>query len=170
MATGPSHGRTYDEQRFSPLDSINAGNVGQLGLAWYADVDSDGAQEGTPLAIDGKLYVVTAWSRVKAYDAVTGKLLWSYDPQVPRETQIKACCTVASRGLAAWGDRLFLGALGRAPHRARSRHGQARLERHDRRPDEELFRDRRAARRERPRHRRQWRRRSPWRARLCHGL
>jgi quinohemoprotein ethanol dehydrogenase len=106
-----SHGRTYDEQRFSPLTAINAGNVSRLGLAWYADVEPDGAQEGTPLVIDGTIYIGTAWSRAKAYDAVSGKLLWSYDPQVPRETQIKACCTVATRGLAAWGDKLFLATL-----------------------------------------------------------
>ena len=33
-------GRTYDEQRFSPLDQIDASNVGELGLAWYADFDT----------------------------------------------------------------------------------------------------------------------------------
>src|SRR5690606_1006762 len=33
-----SVGRTYDEQRFSPLAQINDGNVGRLGLAWYADI------------------------------------------------------------------------------------------------------------------------------------
>ncbi len=69
-----SGGRTLDEQRYSPLAQINADNVGQLGLAWYADYDSNRGQEATPLAIDGVLYVSTAWSRVKAYDARTGKL------------------------------------------------------------------------------------------------
>ena len=33
-----SHGRTYSEQRFSPLAKINKDNVGQLGLAWFADL------------------------------------------------------------------------------------------------------------------------------------
>ncbi len=103
----PSYGRTYDEQRFSPLDAINAGNVSKLGLAWYADVDSDLTQEGTPLAIDGKLYVTTAWSKAKAYDAATGKLLWAFDPKVPGETLAKSWDAFA-RGMAAWGDRLFL--------------------------------------------------------------
>ena len=32
-----SYGRTWDEQRFSPLQQINDQNVGRLGLAWYAD-------------------------------------------------------------------------------------------------------------------------------------
>ena len=43
-----SYGRTYDEQRFSPLTKINDANVGQLGLAWFADLDTDRGQEATP--------------------------------------------------------------------------------------------------------------------------
>lgn len=106
-----SYGRTYDEQRFSPLDTINTANVGTLGLAWSADLDTARGQEATPLIIDGKMYITTAWSKVKSYDALTGKLLWEYDPKVPGETGVKACCDVVNRGVAAWGKRLFLGTL-----------------------------------------------------------
>jgi quinohemoprotein ethanol dehydrogenase len=106
-----SYGRTYDEQRFSPLTEINAGNVGKLGLAWSADLDTARGQEATPLVIDGKIYISTAWSKVKAYDAATGAPLWDFDPKVPGETAVKACCDVVNRGLAAWGDKLFLGTL-----------------------------------------------------------
>ncbi|MEJ2088030.1 MAG: PQQ-dependent dehydrogenase, methanol/ethanol family [Gammaproteobacteria bacterium] len=101
----------YEEQRFSRLASINRDNVDGLGLAWFADLDTARGQEATPLFIDGVLYVTTAWSKVKAYDAATGELLWSYDPEVPGETAVKACCDVVNRGLAAWGDRLYLGTL-----------------------------------------------------------
>ena len=104
-------GRTYDEQRFSPLDKINAKNVSTLGLAWYADMDTARGQEATPLVIDGKIYVSTAWSKVKAYDGATGKLLWDFDPKVPGATAVRACCDVVNRGLAAWGRRLYLGTL-----------------------------------------------------------
>lgn len=106
-----SYGRTYDEQRFSPLADINDSNAGQLGLAWYADLDTARGQESTPLAIDGLLYTTTAWSMVKAYDGATGKPIWAYDPKVPRETVVKACCDAVNRGLAAWGDRLFVATL-----------------------------------------------------------
>lgn len=106
-----SHGRTYSEQRYSPLDGVNRENVGQLGLAWYADMDTARGQEATPLVIGGKLYLTTAWSKVKAFDAATGKPLWEYDPEVPGETAVKACCDVVNRGLAAWGDKLFVGTL-----------------------------------------------------------
>src|SRR5690606_27829197 len=75
-----AHGRTYAEQRWSPLAQIDAGNVSGLGLAWYADLDTNLTQEATPLAIDGKIYVSTAWSKAFAFDAVTGERLWHYDP------------------------------------------------------------------------------------------
>ncbi|MEO0419790.1 MAG: PQQ-dependent dehydrogenase, methanol/ethanol family [Pseudomonadota bacterium] len=106
-----THGRTYSEQRFSPLTKINAQSVGELGLAWYADMDTARGQEATPLVIDGKLYLTTAWSKVKAFDAATGEALWDYDPNVPGETGVKVCCDVVNRGVAAWGDALFLGTL-----------------------------------------------------------
>ena len=106
-----SYGRTYDEQRFSPLDQINQSNIKDLGLAWSADLDTARGQEATPLAIDGKIYITTAWSKAKAYDALTGKLEWEYDPKVPGERAVAACCDVVNRGFAAWGDKLFMGTL-----------------------------------------------------------
>jgi len=96
-----TYGRTYSEQRFSPLTQITGENAGKLGLAWYADLDSIRGQEATPLVIDGVLYVSTAWSIVKAYDAKTGRLLWSYDPAVPRALGVRGCCDVVSRGALA---------------------------------------------------------------------
>jgi quinohemoprotein ethanol dehydrogenase len=106
-----SYGRTYDEQRFSPLDTITTENVKDLGLSWSADMDTARGQEATPLVIDGKIYITTAWSKAKAYDAVSGKLLWEYDPKVPGERGVAACCDVVNRGFAAWGDRLYMGTL-----------------------------------------------------------
>lgn len=104
-----SVGRNREEQRFSPLSRIHTGNVQQLGLAWYADFDTNRGQEASPLMVDGVLYVTTAWSKLYAFDAVTGKPLWSYDPKVPGATGIKGCCDVVNRGVAAWGGRIYLG-------------------------------------------------------------
>lgn len=106
-----SYGRTWSEQRFSPLNDINRKNVADLSLAWYADLDTARGQEATPLVIGGNLYTTTAWSKVLAFDAATGEELWSFDPEVPGETGVKACCDVVNRGLAAWQDKLFLGTL-----------------------------------------------------------
>ena len=101
-------GRTPDEQRFSPLTQINTDNVNQLSLAWYLDFDSSRGQEATPLAIDGVLYFSTAWSKVKAVDARTGKLLWAYDPKVPGEFAGRGCCDLVNRGVAAWKGRIYV--------------------------------------------------------------
>jgi quinohemoprotein ethanol dehydrogenase len=106
-----SHGRTYSEQRFSPLDSISKTNVGTLGLGWFADIDTNRGQEATPIVVDGVLYVSTAWSKVKAFDARTGQALWSFDPQVPGEWAVNACCDVVNRGVAVWKGKVFVGTL-----------------------------------------------------------
>jgi alcohol dehydrogenase (cytochrome c)/quinohemoprotein ethanol dehydrogenase len=106
-----SHGRTYSEQRYSPLESITAANVGELGLAWYADLESNRGQEATPIVVDGVLYVSTAWSKVKAFDAKSGKALWSFDPQVPGEKAVDACCDVVNRGVAVWEGKVFVGTI-----------------------------------------------------------
>src|SRR3546814_1059204 len=76
---------SYDEQRFSPLTDINDRNVGELGIAWYADLEDARGQEATPVVVDGVMYVSHAWSKVDAWDAATGQTLWSFDPQVPGE-------------------------------------------------------------------------------------
>jgi alcohol dehydrogenase (cytochrome c)/quinohemoprotein ethanol dehydrogenase len=104
-----SYGRTYSEQRFSPLTRITAANAKNLGLAWYADFDTNRGQEATPLVIDGVMYVSTAWSMVRAFDARTGRPLWKYDPGVPRALGVKGCCDVVNRGVAAWEGKIYVG-------------------------------------------------------------
>jgi len=106
-----SYGKDYGEQRFSPLAAVNAGNVAQLGLAWSSDLDTARGQEATPLVHNGVLYVSTAWSKVRAYDAANGKLLWSYDPKVPRETLVRACCDAVNRGVALYENKIYVGTL-----------------------------------------------------------
>lgn len=104
-------GRTYDAQRHSTLSQITEGNVGTLGLAWYAELDEMRGVEATPLVNDGVLYNTSAWNITSAYDAATGKRLWRYDPQVPREWGRYACCEPVSRGLALWGRNVIIGTL-----------------------------------------------------------
>ncbi|NKF23510.1 PQQ-dependent dehydrogenase, methanol/ethanol family [Solimonas marina] len=106
-----SYGRDYQEQRNSPLTQINTGNVSQLGLAWSYDLDTHRGQEATPLVVDGVMYTTSAWSKVQAFDAVSGKLLWQFDPKVPGATAAKACCDVVNRGVAYWDGKVFVGTL-----------------------------------------------------------
>ncbi len=106
-----TYGGDYDERRFSRLDQINAENVGELGLAWSADLETASGQEATPLMHDGTLYITTAWSMVKAYDAKTGQLKWSYDPEVPRSKLVEVCCDAVNRGVALYGDKVYVATL-----------------------------------------------------------
>ena len=103
------HGRTADEQRFSPLEQITSQNVDQLGLAWFHDLDTRRGQEATPIMVDGVLYVSTAWSKVVAFDAASGEVLWDYDPEVPREWAVRGCCDVVNRGVAVEEGKVLLG-------------------------------------------------------------
>jgi alcohol dehydrogenase (cytochrome c)/quinohemoprotein ethanol dehydrogenase len=106
-----THGGSYEEQRYSRLAQVNRETVKTLGLSWFADYDTNLAQAGTPLYIDGVLYVSTAWSKVYAFDAKTGKALWQYDPKVPGEWGINVCCGLVNRGVAAWNGKIYVGTL-----------------------------------------------------------
>ena len=107
----PLYGLDSKEQRFAALDQINSENVGQLGLAWYHEFDTDRAQTATPIMVDGVLYLSTAWSKVYAFNGRTGEKLWEHDPEVPPETLVKTCCDATSRGIAVDSDRVFIGTL-----------------------------------------------------------
>src|SRR5712672_2451518 len=66
------YGRTYSEQRFSPLRDINDRNVKDLGLAWSADIASPDGLSGTPFVVDGVIYLSGGLGLVVALDADTG--------------------------------------------------------------------------------------------------
>src|SRR5262249_4722465 len=106
-----THGRTYSEQRFSPLNRITRDNVGRLGLAWTYELKANRGAEATPLVVDRVMYMPSAWSIVHALDAATGQEKWVYDPKVERSTVAKACCDGVNRGVAIYGDRIFVGVL-----------------------------------------------------------
>ncbi len=106
-----SYSRTWDEQRFSPLDAINEDNVSRLGLAWYADHDTYRGVQSTPLFVDGVLYNASVWNVVTAHEATTGKVLWTFDPKVDRQWARLACCGPTSRGIAIWEGKVYIAAL-----------------------------------------------------------
>src|SRR5262245_49182386 len=104
-----THGRTYNEQRFSPLDQVNEKNVGRLREVWSFETGLGRGHEATPIVHDGVLYFTGSWSVVFAVDARTGKQLWKYDPQVEKITAQKACCDVVNRGVAIYKGRVYVG-------------------------------------------------------------
>jgi quinohemoprotein ethanol dehydrogenase len=106
-----SNGRTYAEERFSPLKQINDGNVQELGLAWYFESDSNVGTEATPLVVDGVMYTTGTWNILHAINAATGEEIWRYDPKLPRHWIRYTCCGPANRGAALWKGRVYFGTI-----------------------------------------------------------
>ena len=106
-----SHGRNYEEQRYSILEDINKENINKLELAWSFDMNSTRALEATPIVDNGVMFLTSEWSIVYAINAETGKKIWSYDPLVPRSWGRKACCDVVNRGVAVWKGNVFFASL-----------------------------------------------------------
>ncbi len=112
-----NHGRTYKEQRYSPLTDINKNNVNELDLAWSFKFETARGMGATPILHDGVLYVSTGWSHVHAIDARSGDELWHYDAKVPKSQLAKTCCGPVNRGVAIWQKdnssplQIFFGSL-----------------------------------------------------------
>jgi PQQ-dependent dehydrogenase (methanol/ethanol family) len=105
------HGRTYAEERHSPLDQINTTNIDQIGLSWSFETGTNRGHETTPIVKDGVMFITAPWSVVHALDAKTGDLLWTYDPQVERAWANNACCDVVNRGVALYENSIFFGTI-----------------------------------------------------------
>jgi PQQ-dependent dehydrogenase (methanol/ethanol family) len=104
-----SYGRTYSEQRYSPLDRVDTENVNQLGLAWSFDFNTERGIEATSIVVDGVMYATSSWSIVHALDARTGEHLWTYDPEVDKAKVKHGCCDAVNRGVAVWEGQVFVG-------------------------------------------------------------
>ena len=104
------HGRTYNEQRFSPLEQINRDNVNRLGVAWALDIPSANGLVATPIIVDGTLYLSAPFSVIHAVDAASGELLWSYDPQIKLNLSVTGSWVSRwNRGVAVWDGKVIVG-------------------------------------------------------------
>jgi alcohol dehydrogenase (cytochrome c) len=95
--------RTYDSQRYSPLDRINKTNVRSLKLAYAVAIGGTSTDENlqaTPLAEDGFLYVTDQWGvlyKIDGRSGDTGRIVWRMDPR-------QAKIGFTNRGAALWGN------------------------------------------------------------------
>ena len=100
-------GRDYNAQNYSTMDEINKENVASLRPAWSFSTGVLHGHEGTPLVVDGKMYVHTPFpNTVFALDLDDpGTILWQNKPRQNPTARTVACCDVVNRGLAYWpGD------------------------------------------------------------------
>jgi quinohemoprotein ethanol dehydrogenase len=107
----PTYGLDSDEQRFSPLHEIDEHSVSRLGLVWSLDLDKTARTlEATPLEMNGTLYFTTALSVVYAVEAVSGKIIWTFDPKVwEHEPQKMQYTQGYNRGVALGEGNAYVG-------------------------------------------------------------
>jgi quinohemoprotein ethanol dehydrogenase len=106
-----AHGGAHPDWYFSALQKIDVTNVKSLRPAWVVELDTSRGQEATPLVADGEIFTTTAWSKVLAVDARTGKIRWTFDPQVPGHAGYKSCCDVVNRGPALYLGNLYISTI-----------------------------------------------------------
>jgi len=102
-------GGDYAGTRYSKLNQINAGNVGDLQVAWTFSTGVLRGHEGGPLVIGDTLYIHTPFpNKVFAIDQKDQSIIWSYVPTQNPDTIPVMCCDTVSRGLAYGDGKIFL--------------------------------------------------------------
>jgi alcohol dehydrogenase (cytochrome c) len=106
---------TYRSERYSPLDQINSGNVGKLKVIWAYQMQpstqaGSGLVETTPIVVDGIMYLTEPPSTVTALDVRTGKMIWSWSPDIPNEV-LSIGFPRVNRGVALLDDAVYVGTL-----------------------------------------------------------
>ena len=109
----PTYGRTYDNNRFSPLQQINDQNVGQLKLAYAFQLGALRSNEATPIVIGDTLYISSSSGPrgVYALDARTGEIRWQYQPIIAEDVEPFVCCDLDSRGVTFADGKILFGTL-----------------------------------------------------------
>src|SRR5207244_11210249 len=98
--------RTFDEQRFSPLNQINKGNVGQLRMAWSRGLPN-GTQESVPIVYRGVMYLYAPGAGIQAVNATNGDLIWEYQREYPPNVNPRAA---RSKSLGIYEEMIFFAA------------------------------------------------------------
>ena len=104
-------GRDAGKTHYSPLDQVDAQNVGKLGFAWAYEPGTARGLQATPVVIDGVMYVAGMAGRAYALDAATGKPIWQFEPQLDLRNARSACCDLVNRGLSVWQGRVYIAAF-----------------------------------------------------------
>ncbi len=99
----------YAQTRFYPNRQIDVSNVSHLRPAWIFQTDVKESMETSPIVVNGIMYVTTSFDHVFAIDARTGEQLWEYQQKLGPLTVY--CCGPNNRGVAVYGDKVYLATL-----------------------------------------------------------
>jgi len=118
-------GRDQDGTYYSPLRTIDANNVKDLGFAWAYDLGTPlRGQEATPIVVDGVMYTSGTWGYVYAVDAATGRELWRYDPKADYAAARNPCCDMVNRGVAVWKGKVYVASVDGRLHALNAANGR----------------------------------------------
>ena len=103
------HGRTYDNQRYSPLQQITVGNVKSLSLVAVAQTGMTASFETTPIVVNGVMYITTPVvdkkMKIMALNATTGERYWEVTYNLGT---FLVCCGPVNRGVAVGYGRVYV--------------------------------------------------------------
>jgi alcohol dehydrogenase (cytochrome c) len=103
--------RSYDSRGYAPFAQIDRASVSRLQLAYSYRTGMPQGHEAAPVVNGRYLYITTPMDHVVALDATTGKPLWTYvHPVVPRAVRT-VCCDVVNRGVAIYGDLVYIATI-----------------------------------------------------------
>lgn len=100
-----THGRTYANLRFSPLQELTTANVGKLVPKWIYQTGKAATFQTTPLVSQSMMFISEPFSSVTALDAVTGRQIWHYEHKTDPK---KLCCGPANRGVALGDGKVYV--------------------------------------------------------------
>lgn len=99
----------YAQTRYYPARQINTSNVKDLKRAWSFKMEVVESLETTPIVVNGVMFVTSSFNHVYALNAETGEEIWHYTHEMGPITTY--CCGPNNRGVAAFGDKVYMGTL-----------------------------------------------------------
>ncbi len=122
----PHYGGDHGSTKYAPLEQIHQDNFKDLEILWrWESADKELADKtkfraydfrGTPLYVNGTVYICTNFCQVAALDAKTGETRWVHDPKSYEKGRITHAI-FHHRGLEYWTDgmqeRLLIATGGR---------------------------------------------------------
>ena len=103
--------RDYAGNSYAPFRQINTRNVAHLALAWDYHIGMQQGFEASPIVNGHYLFVTTPLDHLIAFDAVTGKVRWTYAKNLADTGLKTVCCDVVNRGVALYGNNVYMATL-----------------------------------------------------------
>jgi alcohol dehydrogenase (cytochrome c) len=105
------YGRDYATTRYALQTEINQNNVKRLVPKWELSFGVLDGQDSQAVAVNGTVYVTSSYNRVWALDGRTGEIKWKYERELPADVFPELCCDVVNRGVAVYGNKVYLATL-----------------------------------------------------------